>query len=72
MNEEIPILPILLGFAGVLYFGYEVNRQRSKLRKIFNVFEREESLVAGALEELVRTGQLQPYRPASNSTPGSA
>ena len=46
MNEEVPFLPILIGALGVLYFGYEVDRQRHKLRKVFNVFDKEESIVA--------------------------
>jgi hypothetical protein len=63
MNEEIPILPIVVGVLGVMYFGYEIDRQRHKLRAIFNVFDREESVVAAALEALVESGQLKPYVP---------
>ena len=62
-TEEMPIVPILVGAAGVLYFGYEVDRQRHKLRAIFNVFDREESMIASALEALVESGQLKPYVP---------
>jgi hypothetical protein len=62
-DEEIPILPILAGVAACLYFGYEVNRRRHKLRLIFNVFERPESVIATTLEEMVASGQLQPYVP---------
>jgi hypothetical protein len=60
MEEEIPIVPILAGTLAVLYFGYELNRRRNKLRQIFNVFDREESVVAAALETMVETGQLKP------------
>lgn len=62
MNEDVPFLPILIGALGVLYFGYEVDRQRHKLRKVFNVFDKDESKVAVALEHLVQTGQIEPYR----------
>jgi len=63
MNEELPILPIVVGVLGVMYVGYEIDRQRHKLRAIFNVFDREESLVAAALEALVESGELKPYVP---------
>jgi hypothetical protein len=61
MNEDMPILPLLLGGLVLLYFGIEVERQRGKLRKVFNVFDKEESVVAEALERLVNSGELQPY-----------
>jgi hypothetical protein len=60
-TEEIPIIPIIVAALGLLYFGYEVERQRNKLRQIFNVFDREESEIASMLEHLVETGQLKPY-----------
>jgi hypothetical protein len=61
MNEDLPILPLALGALVLLYFGLEVERQRGKLRKVFNVFDKEESVVAEALERLVNSGQLHPY-----------
>jgi hypothetical protein len=33
-TEEIPIVPLIVGTLALLYFGYEVERQRHKLRKI--------------------------------------
>jgi hypothetical protein len=62
-TEEIPILPIIVGTLGLLYFGYEVEKQRHKLRQIFNVFDREESEIATMLETMVESGQLKPYVP---------
>jgi hypothetical protein len=64
VNEDIPIIPLLLGAAVLFYFGSEVERQRAKLRKVFNVFDKDESVVAEALMQLVSSGQLQPYRAA--------
>ena len=61
MNEEIPILPLAVGAVSLFYFGYEIERRRNKLRKIFNVFDREESEIAAALEAMVESGQLKPY-----------
>lgn len=62
-TEEIPILPLIVGALGLLYFGYEVEKQRHKLRQIFNVFDREESEIATMLEAMVESGQLEPYAP---------
>ena len=62
-TEEIPILPLVVGALVLLYFGYEVEKQRHKLRQIFNVFDREESEIATMLEAMVESGQLQPYAP---------
>jgi hypothetical protein len=61
MNEEIPILPIVVGAFAIFYFGYEVERRRHKLRQLFNVFDREESEIAAALEAMVESRQLKPY-----------
>jgi hypothetical protein len=64
MNEsEVPILPLLLGSLILVYFGIEVNRQRNKLRKLFNVFDRDESQIASLLETWVEAGDLKPYAP---------
>lgn len=62
-TEEIPILPLIVGALGLLYFGYEVEKQRHKLRQIFNVFDREESEIAAMLEAMVESGQLERYAP---------
>jgi hypothetical protein len=61
MNEEVPILPLLIGAVLVFYVGTEIERHRHKLRKVFNVFDKDESVVADALERLVNSGQLQAY-----------
>ena len=66
-TEEIPIIPLVVGVLGLLYFGYEIERQRHKLRQIFNVFDREESEIAALLETMVESGQLKPYLPAGQA-----
>ena len=63
MNEEVPILPLVVGTCIALFLGYEINRRRNKLRKIFNTFDREESKIAQALERIVESGELRPYVP---------
>ena len=61
MNEEVPFVPLLAAAVGLFYFGYEVERRRHKLRQVFNVFDREESEIAAALEVMVESGQLRPF-----------
>jgi hypothetical protein len=61
MNEEVPIVTLVLGGLIAVYLGYEINRRRHKLRQIFNTFDKEESKIAQALERLVESGQLHPY-----------
>jgi len=67
MNEEVPILPVVLGTLILAYFGLEVSRQRNKLRAIFNVVDRQESKIAATLEEMVMSGELKPYLAASGA-----
>ena len=63
MNEEggLPILPFIVVSLILCYFGLEVNRQRNKLRSIFNVFDRGESEIADLLEQWVENGDLKPF-----------
>jgi len=67
MNEELPILPLVVGTCLALYMGYEINRRRNKLRRVFNTFSKQESAIARGLESLVESGQLRPYVPAEAS-----
>jgi hypothetical protein len=63
MNEEIPLLPAVVGTCLALFLGYEINRRRNKLRKVFNTFDKQESKIADALEEMVQSGELRAYVP---------
>jgi hypothetical protein len=63
MNEEIPLLPAVLGTCLALFLGYEINRRRNKLRKVFNTFDKQESKIADALEQMVQNGELRAYVP---------
>jgi hypothetical protein len=67
MNEEVQILPLVLLTGLAAYLGYEINRRRHKLRRIFNTFDKRESRIAAALESLVESGQLKPYVPGQSS-----
>ena len=61
MTEDLPIFPLLATGLGLIYFGYEIERRRHKLRQVFNVFDREESEIASMLEAMVESGQLKLY-----------
>lgn len=63
MNEEFPILPTVVAACLGLYLGYEINRRRHKLRKVFNTFDKKESKIADLLEQMVESGQLKAYIP---------
>jgi hypothetical protein len=63
MNEEVPIIPAIIGVIALSYLGFELNRRRNQLREVFNVFDKDESVIAGALEELVSRGELKAYVP---------
>ena len=64
MNEEVQIFPLLLGAGVAVYLGFEIDRRRTKLRRVFNTFDKQESTIAQALELLVESGQLKPYVPS--------
>jgi hypothetical protein len=63
MNEEVPLLPAIVGLLVVTYLGFEINRRRGLLREEFNVFDSRESVIAEALEGLVARGELKPVSP---------
>lgn len=67
MDEELPILPLLLASLVAFGFGYEVNRRKERLKAIFNVFDKQESKIATALEEMVRNGEILPFTPKATA-----
>jgi hypothetical protein len=63
MNEEVPLLPAIVGLLLVTYLGFEITRRRGRLREEFNVFDSRESVIAEALEGMVARGELTPLSP---------
>ncbi|MFO0953106.1 MAG: hypothetical protein U0835_18525 [Isosphaeraceae bacterium] len=63
LHEEVPIVPAGVAAMALTYFGFEVERRRHRLRTVFNVFDKQESRIAEALEKMVESGQLVPYSP---------
>ncbi len=60
MNEEVQILPLALLTCLGVCLGFEINRRRNKLRKVFNTFDKDESKIADALEAMIHSGELRP------------
>ena len=71
MHEEFPILPAVIGALALTYFGFEVERRRNRLRTVFNVFDKEESRMAEALERMVENRSLSPYLPKPRAHPSA-
>jgi hypothetical protein len=63
---DIPIVPILAGTLAALYFGFQIEKQRKKLREVFDVFDKKESAIADALERMVESGELKAYVPGQS------
>jgi hypothetical protein len=64
MNEDIPIVPLIVGTLGIFYFGYEVERRRHELRQVFNIFDWQESEIAALFVEMVESGRLKMHSAA--------
>jgi hypothetical protein len=63
VDEEFPILPAVLGLLLAGWLGFELSRERSRLRETFNIFDKAESHIAPVLEGMVASGELKPYSP---------
>jgi len=62
--EDTPIVTFIIAAILIAGLGYEIERRRARLRDVFDVFDREESKIAGTLEAMVLSGQLTPYTSA--------
>jgi hypothetical protein len=47
------------------YMIYEIDRRQRKLREIFDVLDAEDAAVTARLEDMVASGELQPYTGAT-------
>jgi hypothetical protein len=55
------ILTMVMGALAVGYVVYEIERRRRKLHDIWDVLDEEDALLTEKLEEMVESGELQPY-----------
>ena len=59
------ILTIIMGALAVGYVVYEIERRRRKLHDVWDVLDEEDALLTEKLEEMVESGELQPYTGAT-------
>ena len=59
------ILTLLMGALAVGYVVYEIERRRRKLHDVWDVLDEEDALLTEKLEEMVESGELQPYTGAT-------
>jgi hypothetical protein len=59
------ILTMVMGALAVGYVVYEIERRRRKLHDIWDVLDEEDALLTEKLEQMVESGELQPYTGAT-------
>jgi hypothetical protein len=59
------ILTMVMGALAVGYVVYEIERRRRKLHDIWDVLDEEDARLTEKLEEMVESGELQPYTGAT-------
>ena len=47
------------------YLVYEIDRRRRKLHDVFDVLDADDALLTERLEDMVESGELQPYAGAT-------
>jgi hypothetical protein len=47
------------------YMVYEIDRRRRKLHEVFDVLDADDARITAGLEEMVASGELQPYTGAT-------
>jgi hypothetical protein len=55
------ILTMLMGALALSYVVYEIERRRRKLHDLWDVLDEEDALLTEKLEDMVESGELQPY-----------
>ena len=54
-------LTIFMSVLAVGYLVYEIDRRQRKLREVFDVLDAEDAAITARLEDMVASGELQPY-----------
>ena len=55
------IISLVLGALALGYLVYEIDRRQRKLHDIWDVLDGEDALITQTLEDLVESGELQPF-----------
>ena len=56
---------IFMGVVALGYFVYEIDRRQRKLHEVFDVLDADDAIITAGLEEMVASGELQPFTGAS-------
>jgi hypothetical protein len=56
---------MVMSALAVGYVVYEIERRRRKLHDVWDVLDEEDALLTEKLEEMVESGELQPYTGAT-------
>ena len=59
------MLAILMSALALGYLVYEIDRRRRKLHDVFDVLDADDALLTERLEDMVASGELQPYAGAT-------
>jgi hypothetical protein len=55
------VISLVLGALALGYVAYEIERRRRKLHDLWDVLDDEDAIITAALEDMVTSGELQPY-----------
>ena len=56
---------ILMSALALGYMVYEIDRRRRKLHEVFDVLDADDAQITAGLEDMVASGELQPYTGAT-------
>jgi hypothetical protein len=59
------ILTMIMGALALGYIVYEIERRRRKLHDLWDVLDEEDAFLTEKLEDMVESGELQPYTEAT-------
>lgn len=59
------IITLVMGALAVGYVVYEIERRRRKLHDVWDVLDEEDAFLTQRLEDMVDSGELQPYAGAT-------
>jgi len=59
------VFSLVLGALALGYLVYEIDRRQRKLHDIWNVLDGEDAILTASLEDMVESGELQPYAGAT-------
>jgi len=58
------IMPAIVAGLLLACFGYEVERRRSRLRRVFGILDEDELKLVGLLDALVEKGEIKALNPS--------